>query len=68
VTTAEASRGSMAALEQHRLSAHGVTTLENAGKLIDELLAMNVIPGPVARRLEVTRDDIRTAAEAKSAP
>lgn len=67
MTTAEASRGSMAALEQHRLPAYGATTLENAGKLIDELLGMNVIPGTVARRLGVTRDDIRAAAE-ESAP
>ncbi len=66
MTPPAAPRGPLSEIKQRRLRAHGVTTLVNAGKLIDKLLGLNVIPGTVARRLEVTRDDIRTAAGAKA--
>lgn len=59
-------RGTLYALEQHRLAAHGEQTLRNAGALITELLELAVLPGVVADLLRVTRDDLTTAADAKA--
>jgi hypothetical protein len=59
-------RGTLYALEQHRLATHGEQTLRNAGALITELLQMAVLPGVLADMLKVTRDDLTTAADAKT--
>jgi hypothetical protein len=58
--------GTLYALEQNRLAAHGEQTLRNAGALITELLEMAVLPGVMADMLRVTRDDFTTAADAKA--
>ncbi len=48
-------------LEQHRLSAYEVPVLLHAQALMDELLRVSILPGIMAERLSLTREDVAAA-------
>lgn len=58
-------RGLLYNLERHRLSAHSEQTLTTSTRLVDDLLALNVLPDVLADRLKVFRGDVAAAALAK---
>ncbi len=66
MTDTARTRGTLYALEQQRLAAHGEQMLRNAGALMGELLGMNILPGVLADLLRVTRDDFTAAADVKA--